>query len=149
MGKKGKKTTQRRPGFIPRITKADRKRNRTKNYRERTLWGDVFLIKGKSKFQRKKIENERHVKYMDMMSTSCYVQSGFSTKPNPVAWAKKVMKLSGRDGALRRIEEIFKNHKYHIAHDEGLVYYGSKQAMKNITFYRNAYAYVKNNGVVA
>lgn len=108
--------------------------------------GEVFagIHKIKNKHQRRRIETERHIKFMDMLGTSPAAEAGLPVRPNPVTWVKDfVISAGGVKPAEKRILEFLELYKL----DDPIIsiYMNSKNAAKTKVFYKNALGYLRNN----
>ena len=99
--------------------------------------GDVFngLEKIRNKAQRRLEETHRHNEFMDML--------GYK-KVDPVKWSKGFIKKHGKERAVYIIENMMKDLANAGDHVLTRPYIESKTTRKNIIFYKNALAYIKN-----
>ena len=101
--------------------------------------GNVFdgLDAIKNPAEKRRLECSRHNKLLEMIG---------SPKVSPEKWAKGYMIMHSKKDALHKISEILKSL---VPKDEphpiNRPFFESKITKQNITFYTNAYGYIKNH----
>lgn len=108
--------------------------------------GDVFAgIKTRDPEVRKKIESERHNKFMDMLGDKPRIEAGFK-KMSPNQWVDAFVGNNGREATEALLKTTLRDltNTNHLDDPQAKPYVTSAIAKKNVEFYKQAQNYFNN-----